>query len=348
MTQYATLSMQDKRAEADSFWRVATEIRAEPSSSLARKTYFPDPFSEPDPKFGKEEALIEVIQTSVGGNILYAFYIFLSDKRRPRLNLYVHRVDSAWERRTQNVFDILHSPEAQLTAVAYRLLWGLIDSLLPQSVKGVYFSPDGIYYHINAGALYNGKKFIADRYGIWYLASSRRLVLKERHFPAQLPVVIGNPDFNHSPISTRGATTRGYRLFQGKLPPLPGAEEEAKAVAALLQVEPLISKAATKDKPKQLHSPEVLYIATHGYFQEGKSSPLLRAGPLLAEAAVWDSLNPPLGIENGYLTPQEVSSMNLLGTRLVALSACETGLGDITRKGLYSLQRTFLEAGANE
>ncbi|MCS7153228.1 MAG: CHAT domain-containing protein, partial [Bacteroidia bacterium] len=95
-----------------------------------------------------------------------------------------------------------------------------------------------------------------------------------------------------------------------------------------------------------LPPPPELHVATHGPFGGGGRHPLLAGGLLLVQAAVWDSLFPPLGKEDGGLTAQEASNLNLIGTELVVLSACETGVGEVRGEGLYGLQRAFLEAGA--
>ena len=55
----------------------------------------------------------------------------------------------------------------------------------------------------------------------------------------------------------------------------------------------------------------------------------------------------PEGVENGLLTAQEIAQMNLRGTDLVVLSACQTGLGDIGSEGVFGLQRGFKKAGVN-
>ena len=55
----------------------------------------------------------------------------------------------------------------------------------------------------------------------------------------------------------------------------------------------------------------------------------------------------PEGVEDGILTAQEISSLDLRGLDLVTLSACQTAQGDITSDGVFGLQRGFKKAGAN-
>ena len=72
-------------------------------------------------------------------------------------------------------------------------------------------------------------------------------------------------------------------------------------------------------------------------------SPLLRSGIVLAGAN-----QPEQGVsDDGYLTALEVAQLDLSGTDLVVVSACESGRGEIrTGEGVYGLKRSIAVAGA--
>lgn len=110
----------------------------------------------------------------------------------------------------------------------------------------------------------------------------------------------------------------------------------------------------------------IIHIATHGFFfknEEAKVKPffrmmsmdqerprpdnsLRRSGLAFAGAQkAWDGEEIPKGIDDGVMLAQEIASMDLAGTDLVALSACETGLGEINSEGVFGLQRAFKKAG---
>jgi len=155
---------------------------------------------------------------------------------------------------------------------------------------------------------------------------------------------------------------------------LPGTEREISQIGSLgKQKDYSIILAsgvtASEESLKALngkHSPSVLHIATHGFFfpdpkdsekdssgqRSGGSSfrlsdnPLLRSGLLFAGANnTWTGKRFE-GLEDGILTAYEVSNLYLPNTKLVVLSACETGLGDIQgNEGVYGLQRAFKIAG---
>ena len=127
--------------------------------------------------------------------------------------------------------------------------------------------------------------------------------------------------------------------------PLPGTAQEAVVLQSILPKAIVFTEAnATENLIKTSQSPRILHLATHGFFlpNQGKiKNPLLRSGLVLAGANLYDS-----GDEDGILTALEASGLDLRGTQLVVMSACETGLGEVTDgEGVYGLRRAFTLAG---
>ncbi|HYH96814.1 CHAT domain-containing tetratricopeptide repeat protein [Hyalangium sp.] len=153
--------------------------------------------------------------------------------------------------------------------------------------------------------------------------------------------------------------------------PLPGTRQEAKVIHQLFpQAQLLLGADATKQALLKLSTPGLLHIATHGFFLEetprlsdGRAvgyigavaadpvtrpaDPLLRSGLVLAGAhPLAASPGSPLS-EDSLVTALELAGLNLWGTQLVVLSACDTGRGDVKLgDGVYGLRRAFLVAGA--
>lgn len=163
---------------------------------------------------------------------------------------------------------------------------------------------------------------------------------------------------------------------------LPGTLQEINAISKLFinnewVVKHLSDTLATEENVTILtdESPSILHIATHGFFfstpkeEDGQSiektkskdeslehkiahldNPLLRSGLALADInRVWKGGKEIEGLEDGILTALEVANMDLFNTKLVVLSACETGRGDIdNNEGIMGLQRAFKTAGAKQ
>jgi CHAT domain-containing protein len=146
--------------------------------------------------------------------------------------------------------------------------------------------------------------------------------------------------------------------------PLHGAEAEGQIVhSALPGSRLLMRRAATERAIKLVQGPSILHMATHAYFlrdqpQRGyedragtagdkswRENPLLRSGVVLAGAN--HSCEQHDGWDDGILTALELSGMDLWGTQLAVLSACDTGLGDLSNgEGVYGLRRALAIAGA--
>jgi CHAT domain-containing protein len=128
--------------------------------------------------------------------------------------------------------------------------------------------------------------------------------------------------------------------------PLAATAEEGRAIKALFPEAALFTGSqARKATLQRVDAPRMLHIASHGFFVKDAvdgGNPLLRAGLALAGA------NLPHGAdESGILTALEAASLNLWGTELVTLSACDTGIGEVRNgEGVYGLRRAFVLAGA--
>jgi CHAT domain-containing protein len=146
--------------------------------------------------------------------------------------------------------------------------------------------------------------------------------------------------------------------------PIPGTAQEVTAVHRLLPGSLLwTGSAASEAALKRVQGPWFVHIGTHGFFLDDPAppapttrgltllhtphpavvNPLLRAG--LALAGANDPPQP--GMEDGLLTALEVAHLDLWGTALVVLSACDTGMGQVHNgEGVYGLRRALVMAGA--
>jgi len=247
----------------------------------------------------------------------------------------------------------------------------------------VFISPDGMLNLIPFGALVDeDDRYLAEGYSFTYLTSGRDLLRLQVQAEGRQPaMVLSNPLYELPQAVGEGASQpgvpdpgarRSMDLTQASFAPLPGTAAEGEAISAALPSPHVLTGArATEAALKRVSGPVILHVATHGFFLPNQQqapeagtrglglamggdvlelqrmlfneNPLLRSGIALAGA---NRLQGGAG-EDGILTALEVSALDLWGTKLVVLSACETGLGQVENgEGVYGLRRALLLAGS--
>jgi len=286
------------------------------------------------------------------------------------------------DRRRPDVKQLARALDARVMQPVRRLLGG---------TKWLLISPDGALNLVPFAALVDAKgHYLVLQYQFTYLTSGRDLLRLQVSIPAKRgPLIVANPDFGTAELT---ATPRKRpvtemvqaaeeqnptHLFTGMFfRPLPGTAGEGKALHEILLNSTLLTqRQATKAALKQVDGPQILHIATHGFFLENREGapddaravqsigdvparlwllqgsadtpgsrvedPLLRSGLALAGA------NEHRSDDDGILTAFEVSGLPLWGTKLVVLSACDTGVGEVkTGDGVYGLRRALVLAGS--
>jgi CHAT domain-containing protein len=225
-------------------------------------------------------------------------------------------------------------------------------------------SPDGQLNLVPFAALIDPQeKYALENYTLSYLSSGRDLLRLQTQPSTRRDVLLANPQFGNSRAlrdTRRGSPSSTRGIGNLEFSPLPGTDAEVKAIAPLLPNALILSDAqASEAQIKQVQSPRILHIATHGFFLNDEAStpstlsgspnpssenPLLRSGLALAG---FNQRQQQSNGDDGVLTALEASSLDLWGTQLVVLSACETGVGEVSNgEGVYGLRRAFVMAGA--
>ncbi len=271
----------------------------------------------------------------------------------------------------------LYGKQKNLNVELFSLVWGPLEKSLG-GVNEIFYSPSGLLHKVSFSSIGDANgKYVSDKYILHQVNSTASLLdLGEMKFdPAKTTLsLIGGVNYD-----TKMTEQHVWSY-------LPGTLTEAEHIQITLEKAGVKTKVFTADAASEENlkkmdgesSPDLMHIATHGFFfgdpQEQKEkiekkvtevkfrgesrgiktlvenpNPLMRSGIVLAGANdVWSETNNSIG-EDGILTAYEVSLMNLQNTKLVVLSACETGLGDIKgSEGVYGLQRAFRIAGAKK
>ncbi|MEO8475267.1 MAG: CHAT domain-containing tetratricopeptide repeat protein [Chryseolinea sp.] len=240
---------------------------------------------------------------------------------------------------------------------SYDQYWGRIAPAVAGK-KVIYVSPDGVYNQINLNTLKKKDEgYAISSYDFITLGNSKDLLMiknRKKAAPNKKATLVGFPDYGSKEVAA-----------------LPATKTEIEGIGRMLKAAgytpaQFMQKSASESSLKSANSPAVVHIATHGYFlkdvdvtgagfgvhvDNATENPLLRSGLLLTGAGktLSGKTEPNLqSNDNGILTAYEAMNLNLQGTSLVVLSACETGLGEVKAgEGVYGLQRAFQVAGAD-
>jgi CHAT domain-containing protein len=239
--------------------------------------------------------------------------------------------------------------EAKAAAELQRLVWDRIATAIPPGTTTLYLTPDGDLARLPWAALpVGGGQVLLEKYalaqvphGTWLLD---QLMFGKKSDGADSLLTVGGVDYG-----------------PGTWTPLPGTAAEARAIAAIApgRCESLSRQAATADAlTSRVSQAGYVHLATHGEFKadeltaEQKRAAKARASWQLGDETRKVAAKNPLGYVGLVLANGEVLSglgivdLPLSKTRLVTLSACETGLGELTGgEGVQGLQRAFHLAG---
>jgi len=228
----------------------------------------------------------------------------------------------------------LQGSESENLHQLHQLLIQPVADLLPTNPQDpVIFIPQGSLFLVPFPALKdtNGKYLIekhtvltAPSIQVLALTRQQRQKIESRQGQKKEFLVVGNPTMPK--IKTDGGKD------EIQLPPLPGAEAEAKAIAPLLNTQALTGNQATKLAILPLMpKAQIIHLATHGLLDDVRG-----IGSAIALA--------PSAQDSGLLTAEEILDLKL-NAELVVLSACDTGRGKITGDGVVGLSRSLITAG---
>ncbi len=241
---------------------------------------------------------------------------------------------------------------------SYDIFWNPIANRL-QGVKKVFLSSDGVYFQLSPETLYNSStaQYVIDEVDIVHLSNLKELIkrptkVKNKNYA----MLIGDPLFANNTVAS---TSRSSMSISS----LPNTKIEIEEISELLKehkwkINAHLGPFAEEEKLKSMDRPRVLHIATHGFYKPEKGKKelaLFQSGLLLTGAQPTLQLQAnnsdftSTGANDGILTAHEAMNLNLYGTELVVLSACETGLGNIEYgEGVFGLQRALQIAGAKQ
>lgn len=372
---YVEAPTQDVRAQVNELEKRAQQLETElaQSSSVFRSVNQPVNSETISTQLPEDAAFIEFVQYSPYelhqpladgyGPSRYAAYVLKENGDVVSIDLgpsaEIDALVSAARRALQSNPNTVGAEEVK--SVVQRLSKTVLEPIKPHisEVEHLLIAPDASLNLVPFEALvHESDRYLVQDYQVSYVTSGRDLLsIKADTEAAEPPVLIADPVFGKPGVVAEiGAyDTRFGQLSERKFPPLENTAAEAEAIADYLNVPEqrlLTRERATEHAVKNVYRPSILHIATHGFFSDvprdssvnlSSTNFLLNSGLVFAGVETGESGSG----EDGVLSSLEAAELDLLGTQLVVLSACETGLGNISAgEGLFGLRRALTLAGS--
>ncbi len=230
------------------------------------------------------------------------------------------------------------------------LIWGALSSYLDGKER-IFFSPDGVFNQVAIEYLpYNGRP-LSHQFEVYRLSSTKELCYDRHEIKLDKAVPIGDVNYNDSgnyEAASVAAEQRGSG-DAGGFANLSATLEEINAIDRMLDstgvsdVNRYCDMEADKEAFLGISDTDVnlIHIATHGIYTGTDESSDMGSMSCSVLALAGANIS-----DDGLVSAEEISAMNLRQCSLVVLSACETGLGKLGDDGVFGLQRGFKNAGA--
>lgn len=333
-------------------------------------------------QLGSHAAAVEFVLSPISeDSLMYSALVLTSDAPPQRVDLC-----------SEQQLKAIPGEDLYSTPALAGLIWQPLAQTL-QGIDTVYFAPQGLLYStaIEYVPIDDNGTYIADRYTLFRLSSTRELAISRPPTPTPDAVLYGglHYDADSTTVSTANRQTANAAAFRSgpDWTSLRGGATLSDLQYTLAEVEDIAELCrqqgdscytfkgnyGTEENFKRLSGTgrTLLHVATHGfYYTEQALAPqgymnqllatlgnslsatedkaLTLSGLFLAGAnQALTGTHLPIGQEDGVLTAQEISLLDLRNVDLVVLSACETALGQMGGDGVFGLQRGFKKAGAH-
>lgn len=324
-------------------------------------------------RLGENEVAVEFVMSRDGEIQYYSAEVISNDMSQPEHIFLFGLKDGDKRFDRDNIYN-----SSQL----YNKVWKkILEKCRPGDT--IYFSPAGKLYNlaIEHAAIPEGGR-INTVYNPVRLSSTRELMNSGTNKMKSDAVLFGGLNYDMSVFDMellamenqiKRGSMRGCSQLRveerGAWQYLPGTLEEVSAISTELKnknigsIRVFSGSEGIEEIFKSLSGGEnaIIHIATHGFYipapdngnDEVRLAYVNSDESLLRSALILSGGNNgwlfpegiPEGVDDGVLTAKEISEMDLSQTELVVMSACQTGLGDISNEGVFGLQRAFKSAG---